>query len=111
MKGHQFLATDKVAHIGNLGNPMWVEEIKFRLVNQSTGNVSSGKDGSEFEKTKKRRIDGIICYWFDDHNALQKKKFHAHQLVPWHVAEQGQEKAEEWLEEVINYRPKPIEKK
>lgn len=97
----RFGTTDKVAHIENLGQLMVVLEIKRKTVYQSTGEPD--ESGKGFKKIPKSKIDGILVYWFEGEEGKAKvykeKVFHSELLVPWKVAQQGKESAEQWIEE------------
>lgn len=105
MKGYKFTDTEEVAHIENLELKMRVVEIKWKYIEKSTGQPV--KEGKGFEKTTVRRIDGILCQWGEVEGegekakkVLKEKIFHTELIVPWSYAQQGYEKANEWLEEM-----------
>lgn len=97
---YRFSVNDVVAHIENLSQKMIVREIKRRKVFQSTGEPDETTGG--FKKVEKNKIDGIVVYWFEEisggRKIMKEEKFHSELLVPFTVAQEGQEAADKWLE-------------
>jgi hypothetical protein len=103
MRGYQFTENEPVAHIGNLKLKMFVIRLLWKYIPMSTGKVAKktlpGEHHPRFEKEVKKHFDGLQVQWWEGDN-LKKGKFHAEQIVPWAIAEQGLEKAEEWIQEM-----------
>lgn len=101
----RFGVNDNVAHIENLGQKMFVKEIKRKTVFQSTGEPD--ESGKGFKKVQKSKIDGILVFWFEGEEGKKKyheEKFHSELLVPWDIAQQGKEEADKWIEEKLKYK-------
>jgi hypothetical protein len=94
MKNFHFEETDRVAHIENLEQAMTVKEVKRRTIFIRTDEMNAEK--TEFIKKKVNRIEGIVCYWWEDKKYMEKS-FHSEMLVPFEIAEKGKEEAEKWI--------------
>jgi len=68
---------DEVAHMDNLGNKMRVR-------------------GFVYEDKKLRHI---VCSWWDK-NELKKDNFHSHELIPWGIAQKGEEQVKDYLDSI-----------
>ena len=85
MKEH-FKEGDDVAHKNNLIQMMTVKEIIYKNIDVP---VKAKEDGSGFEKKSVSKLDGILCYWWDDKREYHEVKFHSREIVPWRIALQG----------------------
>ena len=101
MKGYLFSYGEEVAHIGQLDQRMIVKDIKWKIVNVPTGNVT--KD-DKLEKKKKKLLDAIEVVWWDKEKKFYKERFHSGQLIPWVIAEKGDEAAQEWIDSLKKTR-------
>ena len=95
MKDFHFEPNDKVSHIENLDQTMIVKEIKRKAIFVRTDKLS--EDGKEYLKKKVNRIEGILCYWWEEGKYIEKI-FHSEMLVIAEIAEKGKEEAERWIE-------------
>ncbi len=95
----------EVAHIDNLTVKMYVYAINRRKYLVSTGQKD--KDGKDIT-IEKSRMEGISVHWFAPNPDITKEekifkehKFHSYELVPWDIAQKGNDEAKEWLETQI----------
>lgn len=101
MKGYLFSYGEEVAHIGQLDQQMIVKDIKWKIVNIPTGNLT---EDDKLEKKKKKLLDAIEVVWWDKEKKFHKERFHSGQLIPWVIAEKGEEATQEWLNSLKNSR-------
>ena len=99
MKGCHFSENEEVAHIDCLTVKMRVVKLYWRYTDQSTGESKPDpKEG--FKKERKKWFDGLECQWWEQ-GSLKSKRFHSQMLVPWAIAEQGEEEVKKWIKEIL----------
>lgn len=107
MRGYKFKVPELVATIGNLDQMLTTSEIKYKRFESSTGVLK--KDGTlGFEKEMKKKIDGILCEWWEKQvvdgkiigSILRDRIFHTGVLVPWDIAQKGPAESHRWLKKV-----------
>jgi len=69
---------DEIAHIDNLQKKMRVREVIFA----------------------NSKISHIVCSWWGADGELKKMNAHSHALIPWGIANQGQEQVDSYLESI-----------
>ena len=99
---YKFSAKDRVAHIGNLQQELFVKEVKRRTFFLPSSNKKDELTG-EILRESKSKIDGILVYWFEESEqgkpVYREQKIHSELLVPFNIAQQGREEAEKWIKE------------
>lgn len=98
MRGYHFSENEEVAHVDCLDVKMRVIKICWRYTNRSTG-VSEANPKQGFKKERIKFLEGIECQWWEG-RSLKTKRFHSQMLVPWIIAERGQQEVTEWIEQI-----------
>ena len=98
---YKFSPKDRVAHIGNLQQELFVKDIIRRTIYLS--EYEKDELTGELRKKKINKIDGILVYWFEENGTAKpvyrEQKIHSELLVPFNIAQKGREEAEKWIKE------------
>ena len=84
MARYIFKEGEAIAHIGNIDQRMWIVEIRKK--------PKINDKGKEIGKI----LIGIFCHWWNG-NVLEREMFHSRELIPWVVAEKGQEEVNKFI--------------
>lgn len=92
MSNFRFKKGMEVAHIGNLKQKLYVEKPLYKK-KEIPSKVSTSKVGFDMEEVQ--FLEGIAVYcWVN--GLRQDYLFHSALLVPWEIAEQGDDNADSW---------------
>lgn len=76
----------QAAHRDNIKQRIWIEKLVFKTKDkESSGSVPD------------RILLGVVCHWYDNDGKFQRGQFHSHELIPWKIAEGGEEKINEFI--------------
>lgn len=83
----------EVAHKDNPSQKMYVERIL-----KSSREIDYGDGAGNTSKKTITRTHGVECHWFDSEKKFQTGKFHTRELIPYEIAEQGEDAINKWVE-------------